>query len=170
MLGQCPQKTFWDFPFAFYHSTVPLPDLLIQVVLEVFWAFPHFLLLSHQDRLGIFVLGYGHTSQITQINASHPTLAFQHSSHCSTKLMPHNMLVIVYGQFFGQYRKIFLVNTAKYSWSIQQRSLGHYRNVFLVNTAKYFCLIQQNILGKYSTFPRLSMDFGQSIFPLRIFS
>ena len=63
----------------------------------------------------------------------------------STKLMPHNMLVIVYGQFFGQYRKIFLVNTAKYFWSIQQNILGQYSKGVLVITGTYFWSIQQNI-------------------------
>ena len=55
----------FEFPFAFCHSTVPLPDLLIQVVWEVFRVFPRFLLLFHQDRLtlGVFVLGYRNKHQ-----------------------------------------------------------------------------------------------------------
>ena len=81
--------SFWFL--SFNSSVLPdlfnssmLADLLNQVVLEVFWALPHFLPFSHQDRLslGIFVLAAHHKSpnKWPISNIVKPTI-FQRPSH-----------------------------------------------------------------------------------------
>ena len=155
-----PWKDLLRFSFCFlsFNSSIARPFDSSGVggflgISPLFASFP-----SRPERpLSIFVFGYSHTSEITQLNVTLTQLTHINIIH-STFNIGHPT------QHACNFTSTF------FFWSLKRNIFGQYSKIFLVNTAKHVWSIQLNVFGQYSTFPRLSMDFGQSIFPLRIFS